>query len=145
MYCGRFEERTAQRIGHHHCASARRLHQTGNPQAGVTAQLQRVTPLVVQATQHAVHGLQALHGLEVEMIVAHHQVGAFHQGQSQVAGKVSVFEVGLVVGPGREQHDARRGTVRQITRGSVNGVHQAPITRRNVLHTQLAKGIGELP
>ena len=55
------------------------------------------------------HRLQTLEGFEVEPIVSHKQIAAFHQRQPKVAGQVSVFEVGFVVRPRCQQHNSPVG------------------------------------
>ena len=41
-------------------------------------------------------------------LAAHREVSALDERQAQIAREVGVFEVGLVVWAGRQQHDARR-------------------------------------
>ena len=140
----RFEEAVAQRIGHHHVAGAHRLQQPGHAQRRVGAQLQRVAPVVVQAAQHAVHRLQAFHRLQEQALLAHHQVAALDQRQPQVARQVGMLEVGLGVGPGRQQHHARRGAARHLARRAFDRIEQPAVAGGDVLHAQLAEGVGEL-
>ena len=73
------------------------------------------------------HALQALQGFEVELLVAHQQVAALHQGQAQVARQIGVLKIGFVVGAGREQGDVR---VRPGRRSLLEAVHQAAISVR---------------
>jgi hypothetical protein len=112
----RLEKGAAQRIGHHHRAGTRRLQQAGHAQRRIGPQFQRVAPVVVQPAQHAVHRLQAFDGLQVQALAAHRQVAAFDQRQAQVTRQVGVLEVGLAVGAGRQQHDARRGRAGHLAR-----------------------------
>ena len=41
--------------------------------------------------------------------VAHRQVAALDQQEAEIAGKIGLFEIGLVIGAGRQQADARIG------------------------------------
>jgi hypothetical protein len=56
-----------------------------------------------------------------------------------------MLEVGLAIGPRREQHDARRGAAGHHTCRAFDRIEQPPVTGGDVLHAQLAKRIGELP
>ena len=65
--------------------------------------------------------LQAAERLQEHAAVAHRQVAALDQREAEVAREVGVLEVGLVVRPGREQHDARVVAVcRGASAGSVS-------------------------
>ena len=88
------------------------------------------------------HRLQALQGFEVEPFIAHGQVIALHQAQTQVTGQVGVFEIGFVVGAGREQGDVRRGTRRAA---GLDAVDQAAVGLRQPLHWKGLKGWRKLP
>ena len=141
---GRLQEGTAQGVGHDDMAGARGIHQTGDPQRRVRTQHQRVAPVVVHPPQHPMHGLQSLHGLEVEMLAAHGQVPALHQGQAQVARQVGLLEPGLAIGPRRQEHDAGRVTPGGLARGSLQRIQQPLVAAGDVLHPHLPKDVGKL-
>ena len=141
---GGFQEGAAQRVGHHHMAGTCGLQQTGHAQGAVGSQFQGVAPVVVQPAQHTVYGLQAFHGLQVEMVLAHGEVAPFHQRQAQVARQVGVLEVGLAVGAGRQQHHAGRVAAADQGGALLQCVEQAPVAAANALRPQLAKGVGKL-
>ena len=142
---GRLQKRAAQRIGHHHRAGTGSLQQAGHAQGRIGPQFQRIAEIIVQPSQHAVHRLQALDRLQVQALTAHGEVPTLHQGQAQVTRQVGVFEVGLGKTPGGEQHDARRVRARDFARGGLQRVEQAAVAAGDVLHAQIAKGIGKLP
>ena len=100
---GGFQKRRAWRVGHQHIARPDRLQQTGHTQGRIGAKFQRVQELVVDAFQQPMYPYQSFEGFEKQGLVSHDQVVAFHQRQTQVTRQVNVFEIGFVVGPGREQ------------------------------------------
>ena len=130
-----------RRIGQQHIATAHRLQQAGHPQRGVSAQLQRIEPVVIHALEQSVHALQALQGFEVELFLAHQQITALHQAQAQVAGQVSVLKIGFVVGPGREQGDMRIAPARGAL---ADAAQQALVGLGHLLHAHGGKSIGKL-
>ena len=136
----RFKKRRARRIGHQHIARTDGLQQAGHAQARVAAQLQRVQKLIIQALEDAVHRLQAMQRLEVQARVAHREVVALHQRQTQVARQVRVLKVGLVVRAGREQHDAR---IRPRRAHLPQPVEQRAVGGGQALHMHLAERLGE--
>ena len=95
------------------------------------------------------HRLQALDRAQKKPLAAHREVGTFDQGQAEVARQIGVLEIGFAVGAGGEQGYARRVAVTQA-RGHLaglllHGIQQAPVTRGDVLHAQIAEGLGEEP
>ncbi len=90
------------------------------------------------------HGLQALHRLQVEVLTAHRQVPALDQGQAQVARQVGLLEPGLAVGPRRQEHDAGRVTTGGLARGSLQRIQQPLVAASDVLHPHLPKDVGKL-
>ena len=139
------EEGAAQRVGQHPRAGARGLQKARHAERPVGAQLQRVAPVVVEPAHHAVHGLQAFHRLEVEAFAAHGEVATLHQRQAEITRKVRVLEVGLAVGPGREQHHARVGVARHLGGTLLQRVEQQSVAAGDALHAQRREGLGELP
>ena len=75
------------------------------------------------------------------MLVAHRQVFAFDQTQAQVTRQIGVLKVTLVVGPGREQSDARLSA---LWCAAFDAVHQSAVARGQALHLQAGKGLREL-
>ena len=63
--------------------------------------------VVVQPAEDHVDRLEAAEQLEEDAVVADRQVAPLDQRVAEVAGQVGVLEVGLVVGPGRQEHDPR--------------------------------------
>ena len=140
-----FEEGRTRCIGHQHIAGANHLQQAGHAQRGVGAQFQRVKELVVEPLEQTVHGLQPLQGLEVEPVVAHHQVAAFNQRQAEVARQVGVFKIGFVVRAGGEQHDARLGAgCAGLRAGGFHAVHQRAVRRGQALDFHFSESLWKL-
>ena len=54
------------------------------------------------------HAAQAIHGFHPHTALAHGEVAAFEQGQTQVAREQRMLEVSFVVRTGCEQADQRR-------------------------------------
>ena len=137
---GRLEKAGTRRIGDEDVARADRLQQAGHAQVRVGPQLERVQEFVVQPLEDAVHRLQAVQRLEVQALVAHREIAAFHQGQAQVAGQVGVLEIGLVVRARGEQHDARLALAGAHAAQSLD---QGPVGGGQPLHLEVAEGLGE--
>ena len=118
------------------------MQQAGHTQGGVGAQLQRVEVVVIYPFEQAVHRHQALEGFEVQVVVAHQQVAAFHQTQAQVASQVGMLEIGFVVWAWGEQ-----GQVRVFARraAAFQAGHQRSVGAGQVLHPQGLKGLRKLP
>ena len=140
----RLEHAGAERIGEQHVAAPRAVGEAGDAERGVGAQLERVAVVVVLAANDGVHALEAADRLEPDAVVAHGEVASFHQREAEVARQQRMFEVGLVVGPRREQHDARRAALTRRTRCPVaqrraQGVEECG----QVLHRQLAEHLRE--
>ena len=79
----------------------------GTPRSESPAQFERIAKAVVNAAQDHVDLLQPIHGLEKNAPVAHREIRSLDQRESEISRQIRVLEVGLVVRPGREQHDAR--------------------------------------
>ena len=131
----------ARRVGQQQVAGAQHLQQAGHAQGRVGAHLQRVQPFVVHAFDERVHRLQAAEGLEVQALVAHRQVVALDQREAQVARQIGVFEIGFVVGAGREQRDTG---VLALGRQGFEAVHQRAVAGGQALHFHAGKSLGEL-
>ena len=104
---GRFRQARSQGIGDGDIARAHRLHQRGHTQHGIAAQFQRIAKLVILAADDDIHRKQAAERFQEDAIVAHREIAAFHQRVAEVARQERVFEIGLVIRTGRQQHDAR--------------------------------------
>ena len=61
-------------------------------------------------------GCRPLERLDEDAAIAHRQVGALDEREAEIARQVRVLEVGLVVGPGRQQDDRGRLLVRRRER-----------------------------
>ena len=138
---GRLQKSRTRRIRHQHIAGPNGLQQARHAQGGVRAQLQRVQVLIVHPLEQAVHRHQTLEGLEVQALVAHDQVAAFHQRQAQVARQVGVLKIGLVVGPGSEQRQMRLGPGRAH---AFEAVHQCAVGAGQPLHAHGLKRLRKL-
>ncbi len=138
----RFQERGPDRVGHQHLTGPHRLQQPRHAQRGVGPKLQRIAPRVVQPAQHAVHALQSVQRTQIQALVAHRQVVALDQWNSQVASQIGLLEVGLVVGARSQQHGARR-LVRLARRQPVQCLEQAPEARCQPLHVHRSEAVGE--
>ncbi|MCY1413305.1 hypothetical protein D9M71_287330 [compost metagenome] len=85
--------------------------------------------------------LQAAQGLEVEGGVAHRQVMALHQRETELAREVEVLEIGLVEAPRRQQHHQGRLAIAGglADQGFLQGAEVAG----QVLHPQVAVELGQ--
>ena len=110
--CRGFQQPAAQRIGHCDVAGADRLDQAGHSKIGVGAQLERIAEAIVHAPQDHVHRPEPFERLEKDAILAHRQIAALDQGETEITGQVGVLEVGLVQRSGGEQYDPRMGACR---------------------------------
>ncbi len=100
-----FQQSGAGRVDDRHLAHANGVEQTRYAKSRVGAEFQWVAEIVVDAAQDDVHLLQTLDGFEPHETVTHQQVVALRQDVAVVSRQVGVFEVGLVVGTGREIHN----------------------------------------
>ena len=104
----RIDEPAAERVRHRDVAGAHRLHEARHAERRFAEEFERVAPAIVLATQDHVDGQQAVERFQEDAFVAHGEVGALDERHAEVAREVGVLEVGLVVGTGRQQHDAGR-------------------------------------
>ena len=138
----RFKKARAWGVGHQHVAAAHGLQQAWHTQCGVGTQLQRVEPVVVDPLEQAVHGLQTLQGLQVELFIAHRQVIALHQTQAQIAGQVGVLKIGFVVGTRGQQCNVGRGT---CGAARLDAIDQRAVGFGQLLHGESLEGLREKP
>ena len=89
-------------------ARAPGLHETGNAERRIRPQLQRIAVVVVQTAENRVDGTQPGHGLQEHAVVADGEIAPFDERESELPGEIGMLEIGLVVRPGRQQHDVRR-------------------------------------
>ena len=87
------------------------------------------------------HGLQPLQGFEVQLFMAHQQVTAFHQRQSQIARQVGVFKISFVVRAGCEQHDAGAGMAVSHRAEGFHAVDQARVRLCQACDVHAAKSL----
>ena len=107
-----------ERVDHRHRAPAQHLDQSDHAQAGIGAQVQRIGVGGVHPAQHHVDPLEGAQRPHPQLAVAHHQVGALHQRETQHAGQIGLVERGLGVDAGAEHHHHR------LLRGLRGGVDQ---------------------
>ena len=86
------------------------------------------------------HRLQPLECFEVQALVTHDQVTAFHQRQAQVAREVSVLKIGFVVRARREQGNVG---IRPRRAHALDAIHQRTVSARQALHVHAFKRLGE--
>jgi hypothetical protein len=111
-----FQHAQAERIRHEHVSRAPRLHEPGNAERGVGAQLHRVAVVVVETPEYRVHGTKPGHGLEEHAIVPDGEIASLHERKSQLAREVRVLEVGFAVRTRRQQHDVGHAATRRCRR-----------------------------
>ena len=104
---GGFEQSRAQRIRHGDVAAPDGMHQSRHAQERIGPQFEGVAEVVIESAEDHFHRLQSAEHLQVNAIVAYRQIAAFHQGVTEITRQVGVLEIGLVVGAGGQQHDAR--------------------------------------
>src|SRR5262249_19979157 len=69
--------------------------------------LERTGEVAVEPPHQYFGALEAGHRADEDAIVAHGQILAFDQQEAEIARKISVLEIGLIHGPGREHADPR--------------------------------------
>ncbi len=111
-----FQHAQAERIRHEHVSRAPRLHEPGNAERGVGAQLHRVAVVVVETTEYRVHGTKPGHGLEEHAIVPDGEIAALDERKSELTREVGVLEVGFAVRTRRQQHDVGHAATRRRRR-----------------------------
>ena len=84
------------------------LHQAGHAEQAVGPERLGVEEVVVEPAVDHVDPLRAARRLEEDLVVVDEQVLAEDQLDAHVPGEEAVLEVGRVVRPRRQQHDARR-------------------------------------
>ena len=90
-------------------------------------------------------GLQPLHGLQIQPLVAHDQVPTFNQRHTQIARQVGLLEIGFVEGARRQQRQARRLTLGTRFGQHLHRVEQTPETTGQMLHVERPEGLGKQP
>ena len=92
--------------------------------------------------QHDVHALEALHGLQEHLAVAHREVAALDQRDAQVARQEHLLEhKSRASRARREQHDARTLAGRTQRAQGVQPVRRSSC---HALHAQLGERLGKL-
>ena len=107
-----FEHAGAERVGEHDAALAQSLHHArhAEPRAGV--EFERIGVIRIDAPPDHVGALQSGDRAHMDFAVAHGQIAALDKQKAEIAGEIGLFEIGLVVGAGRQQADARIGVTR---------------------------------
>ena len=139
---GIFQDAAAHRVGDRDPAGARHFQQPRDAEARIAAQLNRVAVNIVHLAQDHIHPGQAVQGFHPQKAVAHQQVAALYQGQSQVIGQVGVLEARLVHCAGREQDDAGH-LVRGRQRAQLEP--QPLVIAGEAVHVAVAVQAGEHP
>ena len=86
----------------------------------IRAQFDGVAETVVHAPQNHVHLLEPFERLEENAAVAHRQIAALHQRETEITRQIGVLEIGFVERPGRQQHHARIVASEGESRSSVS-------------------------
>ena len=102
------DHRRAGQIEHGHVAAAHHLDEAGDAELRLLAQLQRIAIIAVDPAVDHVDLDQPLERLEEDEIVAHGEIGTLHDGDAELARQKNVLEIGVVIGPRRQEHDLRR-------------------------------------
>src|SRR5262249_54722638 len=79
----------------------------GTPSSRTRVKLERIGEAGVQPPHQYFGALEAGHRADEDAIVAHGQILAFDQQEAEIARKISVLEISLIHGPGREHADPR--------------------------------------
>ena len=90
----------------------------------IAAQFQRIAKSVIHAAENHIDRMQTLKRFEENAAVAHREIAAFDQSETQIARKVSMLEIGFVVRPWGEQNNV--GIVRSIRRQTPQGITLNP-------------------
>src|SRR5262249_12259438 len=89
----------AQTIGNRDISGPQCAHQPSDAEHRIIAQLQRITPIVVDATKDHVDRLKAGQGLEKHPVVPDRQILSFHERVTQITRKPNLLAIGLVERP----------------------------------------------
>ena len=100
-----FQQAAAERVDDGHSACARGFDQSGHAEQRVAAHLKRIAEGICDAAQNHVHLAQAFEGFHEHPSVAHGEILTLDQREAEQSREISVLEVGLVAGAGREQDD----------------------------------------
>ena len=88
-----------------HISGAICVEQSGNTEARVGAEAQRIDEVVIDAAIDHIHAAQSRRGSHVHDIVVHQQVASFDQFDSHLLGKECVLEICGVEDARRQQND----------------------------------------
>ncbi len=136
---GGLNHSAAQGIRDFHVSGNDGTNQAGYAEKRVAAQLERIAKAVVHAAKDHIDLVQTIDGLEIDAPVAHREVRAFNESESQVSRQIGVLEVGLVVRAGCQQDDAR---IAALSEGGKR-VALCAEERRQAYHVRTAKNIGQ--
>ena len=73
------------------------MHQTGDTGKATARQMQRVHEMAGLLADHQIDPLQAIQGLQIELVVADGEIAAFDDRVAEIAGQVGMAEVGRAV------------------------------------------------
>ena len=102
-----FQDSAAQRVDDCHGSTALRLNQADHTEPGVGAQVQWVHVIRIDAAKDDVNTLQRAQRTHPQLAVAHDQIRAFHQRETQQRGQIRLVESGLRVDARGEHHHHR--------------------------------------
>jgi hypothetical protein len=123
-----FQDPAAQRVDHGDRTAALRFDQPDDPQPRVGSQVQRIGIVGVHSPQHHIDTFQRAQRTHPQFSVADHQIGAFHQRETQHRGEISLVECGFGVDARTQHHDDR--VLGNIGRGIDQGQPQCLNERR---------------
>ena len=124
----------AERVGDRHIALADRLDQARHAEPRAAFQLQRIGEIGIDAPPDHVGALEAGDGADMGLPVARDEIGALDQQEAEIAGEIGLFVIGLAIGAGRVQADARIGAVGQRGEAGPEGLEEG----REPPHVHLA-------
>src|SRR6266480_7726687 len=132
-----FNQTATQCIGDRDIAGAHRFDETRNTKVRVGTQLNGITETIVQAPQNDIDGFQTFECFQEYPAIAHRQIAALNQGETQITSEIGVFEIGLVVRAGSQQDDAGIGA--RAGRKAQQGVPEGAEKRSEPLYLELAE------
>ena len=98
----------AHGIGDDNPPGPRHVDQAGNAERRFAPKFKRIAIGIVLPAQDDVHALETAQGFQIDSFATDRQILPFNQRKTEVTGQVGVFETGVVVRPGGEQHHVGR-------------------------------------
>ena len=97
----------ANGIGQRHATGAIGREQAGNAEHRILAENQRIEEIVVEAAIDHVNALRSARRAHEDRVVLDEQIAPFDKFDAHLLRQEGVFEIGAVVGTGRQQNDRR--------------------------------------